>query len=80
MSKIAVGIDIGTYQVKVVVAEQNNGLNSMPTIIGVGHAESKGLRHGYIINQNDAIRSIRKAIRQAERSSKTKIKKVLSFT
>lgn len=69
MSKIAVGIDIGTYQVKVVISEQQNDKGSLPKIIGTGHAESKGLRHGYIINQSDAIRSIRKAVHQAERAS-----------
>ena len=75
MSKIAVGIDIGTYQVKVVVTEMNNTASSMPKIIGVGYAESKGLRHGYIINQTDAIRSIRKAAHQAEKSAGVKIER-----
>jgi len=73
--KIAVGIDIGTYQVKVVVAEESSDNNPMPQILGVGYAESKGLRHGYIINQNDAIRSIRKAVKQAEKASHFKIEK-----
>jgi cell division protein FtsA len=75
MAKIAVGIDIGTYTVKVVVAEQSNDSSALPKIIGVGHVESKGLRHGYIINQTDAIRSIRKAVRQAEKASGTKIER-----
>lgn len=74
MRKIAVGIDIGTYQVKVVISE-NRQNNQMPKIIGVGFAESKGLRHGYIINQTDAIRSIRKAIRQAEKSARVRVEK-----
>jgi len=73
-NKISVGIDIGTYQVKVVIAEET-GNSPLPKIIGVGYAESKGLRHGYIINQTDAIRSIRKAIRQAEKSSGHKVEK-----
>ena len=77
MSKnIAVGVDIGTYHVKVVVTEESPTSHGMPTVLGVGYAESKGLRHGYIINQNDAIRSIRRAIRQAEKSAQTRIKKV----
>jgi len=74
--QVAVGIDIGTYHVKVVVAETSPISHSMPNVLGVGYAESKGLRHGYIINQHDAIRSIRKAIRQAERAAKMRIKKV----
>lgn len=76
MSKknIAVGIDIGTYQVKVVVAREDSDSNSQfPTILGVGYAESKGLRHGYITHQTDAVRSIRKAVRQAEKASKYKV-------
>jgi cell division protein FtsA len=74
--KFAVGIDIGTYQIKVVVAEESSENYAMPNILGVGYAESKGLRHGYIINQNDAIKSIRKAINQAEKASHRKIEKV----
>jgi cell division protein FtsA len=73
-NKTAAGIDIGTYQIKVVIAE-DTGKSGLPKIIGVGYAESKGLRHGYIINQTDAIRSIRKAVRQAEKSSGVKIEK-----
>lgn len=72
MSKIAIGIDIGTYQVKVVVSQQSGDNSTLPKIIGTGHAESKGLRHGYIINQTDAVRSIRKAVRQAEKTSGVK--------
>ncbi|HMP67556.1 MAG TPA: cell division protein FtsA [Candidatus Paceibacterota bacterium] len=75
MSKISTGIDIGTYQVKVVVSKQNDDSSKLPQIIGVGYAESKGLRHGYIINQTDAIRSIRKAVKQAEKASGIKIER-----
>jgi len=73
-SRITVGIDVGTYEVRVVVAEQG-ALNSLPTILGTGRAESKGLRHGYIINTSDVVKSVRLAILQAEKSSGFKIKK-----
>jgi cell division protein FtsA len=73
---ITTGIDIGTYHVKIVVTEYGkNGNGNMPKIIGTGFAQSKGLRHGYIINQNDTIRSITTAVAQAEKSSGIKIKK-----
>jgi cell division protein FtsA len=77
---ITTGIDIGTYQIKVVVTEygkngNGQGNNQLPKIIGTGFAQSKGLRYGYIINQNDTIRSISTAIEQAEKSSGIKIKK-----
>lgn len=73
---ISVGIDIGSHQVKVVVAEPGSRPGSLPKIIGVGKSESRGLRHGYIIHQTDTIRSIRKAIKEAERASGQRIDKV----
>lgn len=73
--KIVTGIDIGTYQVKIVVAEHIRGKDyNFPKIIGIGHSESKGLRHGYIINSNDTIKSIKVALNQAEKSAQIKIK------
>lgn len=73
-SRITAGIDVGTYEVRVVVAEQNTE-NSLPTILGTGRSESKGLRHGYIINTTDVVKSVDLAVRQAEKSSGIKIKK-----
>ena len=70
---IAVGIDIGTHQIKVVVAEANP--KGLPTVLGVGQSESKGLRHGYIIHAKDAARSIRTAVEQAEKASGIEIKR-----
>lgn len=72
-SRITVGIDIGTYEVRVVVAEHDK--EPLPTVIGTGRAESKGLRHGYTINTADVIKSVSQAIYQAEKSSGVKIKK-----
>lgn len=73
--KTAVGIDIGTYQVKVVVALSQDKHSSLPKVIGAGMAESKGLRHGYILNSSDVVKSIKTAIAQAEKTSETTIKK-----
>jgi cell division protein FtsA len=76
-SRITAGIDIGTHQIKVVIAEvkTKNG-RSAPSIIGTGFAQSKGLRHGYIINQGDIARSIKSALAQAEKSAGTKVRSV----
>ena len=71
---IAVGIDIGSHQVKVVVAESDVQTNT-PHVIGTGIAESKGLRHGYIMNSGEVVRSIKKAVAQAEKTSNIQIKK-----
>ena len=74
---IITGIDIGTYQVKVIIAEYSKGKNNhFPRIIGTGFAESKGLRHGYIINSGDVVKSIRSAVEQAEKSAQTRVKRV----
>ncbi|MCF7816235.1 MAG: cell division protein FtsA [Candidatus Pacebacteria bacterium] len=72
------GIDVGTYQVKVVIASSNSTTsqdpNGVPQIIGTGYAESRGLRNGYIINESDVTRSVRNAVAQAEKASGVKVK------
>ncbi len=79
MRNVTVGIDIGTYQVKVVVTElvkeTPESHRKIPRIIGTGLAESKGLRHGYIINTRDVTQSIQIAVGQAEKTSGVKIKR-----
>ena len=76
-----VGIDIGTYQVKVVVVQQNRsksskkGAAALPQIIGTGYAESRGLRNGYIINEADVVRSLKSAVLQAQKAAGVEIKK-----
>lgn len=72
---ITAGIDIGTHNVKVVIAECKSNKRRLPTIIGTGFAQSRGLRHGYIINQGDTTRSIAAAVRQAEKTAGVKIKR-----
>ncbi len=75
--KISVGIDIGTYQVKVVVTENVRQEDDTYTsnVIGTGFSESKGLRHGYIINTEDVTKCIKSAVKQAEKDSGIKIRK-----
>ena len=71
---ISVGIDIGTHQIKVAVCELGTHPDA-PKILGVGIAESKGLRHGYIVNATEAAASVSKAVKEAERTSGIKINK-----
>jgi cell division protein FtsA len=72
-----VGIDIGTYQVKVVVVRQPKRGNekALPQIIGTGYAESRGMRHGYIVNEQDVARSVKQAVVEAEKASGTLIRR-----
>jgi cell division protein FtsA len=74
--RIATGIDIGTYQVKIVVVEEladKRGARQL-RILGTGLAESKGLRHGYIVNKEEVTASIREAKRQAEAAAHVPIR------
>lgn len=71
---IYVSLDIGTTSIKVVVAEYVRGqLN----IIGVGNEKSEGLSRGVIVDIDETVESIRKAVRQAEQKSNIQIKDVI---
>jgi cell division protein FtsA len=72
--RIVTGIDIGTFQVKVVVVEEirdNRGRDLR--VLGTGLAESKGLRHGYLVNSDEVTASVREAKRQAEATAQVTI-------
>jgi cell division protein FtsA len=58
-----VGLDIGTTHVRAVVAET---FDHQLEIVGVGEAESKGLRKGVVVNPDAAVEGIRRAIEAAE--------------
>lgn len=74
--KISVGIDIGTATIKVVVVQSaSEDPRNKPEIIGVGYAESDGVRHGYITNPEDTAKALRFAIHQAQKTSGYKIDK-----
>jgi cell division protein FtsA len=77
MRKITVGIDIGTHTTRVVVSEHTKE-SILPIILGTGLAESKGMRHGYIVNSNEILKSIKRALYEAEKSSGIKIKQVVA--
>src|SRR3989344_2372436 len=70
------GIDVGTYQAKVVIARQPKkaGPRALPQIIGTGFAESRGMRHGFIINKSTVVKSVRAAVAQAEKAAGLAVK------
>lgn len=74
---IAVGIDIGTYQIKVVAAEQIREDRMHPKVLGTGFAESRGLRHGYIVNVGEVAKSLRSALSQAEKMARMPIRSAI---
>lgn len=76
----ACGIDIGTSEVKAVIAEEvrqttPQGDRIIPRIIGQGISESRGLEHGYITNASEVARSIRHAVAAAEKASGVEVKR-----
>lgn len=75
--KLVTGIDVGTYQVKVVIVRmpRRGESKTLPQIVGTGFAESRGLRHGYIINESDVVKSIRLAVSQAEKAAGTEVRR-----
>lgn len=62
-NNLIVGLDIGTTKIAAVVGEQtHDGIN----IIGIGNAETKGLREGVVVNIESTVQSIKKALEEAE--------------
>jgi cell division protein FtsA len=62
--RYVVGLDIGTSKVCTVIGEivEEGGLD----VIGIGSAESKGLKRGVVVNLEAAVESIKKSIEEAE--------------
>jgi cell division protein FtsA len=75
MAKIVTGIDVGTYHVKVVIAQRPDNPREVPRILGTGYAESRGVRQGYIVSVPEVSRSIAAAVAQASRAARVKVKK-----
>jgi cell division protein FtsA len=63
----AVGIDIGTSRTRCVIGEP--APNGKMNIVGIGEAESKGLRRGVVTSTEAVAETIRKAVSEAERVS-----------
>lgn len=63
-NEIYVSLDIGTSTVKVIIGEiVDESLN----IIGVGNVKSKGIKKGSIVDIDETVHSIKRAIDEAER-------------
>ncbi|KIY20703.1 MULTISPECIES: cell division protein FtsA [Mesobacillus] len=71
---IYVSLDIGTSSVKVIIGEM---VNDTLNIIGVGNVKSEGLRKGSIVDIDETVHSIKRAIEQAERMIGLKINQVI---
>ena len=74
IKNISVGIDVGSSVTRVVVGEFLKGEKN-PKVVGVGESETKGIRHGYIVNISEAVSSLKNAISMAEKNSGIKIRR-----
>lgn len=71
---ISIGIEVGSAKTRVAVGEIQKGEKN-PRIIGIGEAETRGVRHGYVVNPSLAAQSIKEAVAGAEKTSGLKIKR-----
>lgn len=71
--KVVVGLDIGSSKVcTLIAAARPDGLEP----IGLGVAESKGLKRGAVVNLEAAVESIKKSVADAERGAQCEIERV----
>ena len=71
-NKIITGIDIGSSMIRIVVSEVTRG-EPTPHILSMTSSRSRGLRHGYIIDMEEALGAMKEAVVEAERVSGRKI-------
>ena len=72
--RYVVGLDVGTSKISAIVGEvtDEGGLD----IIGIGLADSRGIRRGVVVNLEAAVESIKKAIDEAELTAGVEIDSV----
>jgi cell division protein FtsA len=63
----SVGLDVGTSKVRCVIGEPSE--DGKMNIVGIGEAESRGLRRGIVTTTEAVADSIKKAVGEAERVS-----------
>jgi len=61
---VFVGLDIGTTKIACIISELD--ANGELKIVGVGVSQSDGLRKGVVVNIDKTVRSIQKAVEEAE--------------
>lgn len=61
---VFVGLDIGTTKIACIISELDS--NGELKIVGVGVSPSEGLRKGVVVNIDKTVRSIQKAVEEAE--------------
>ncbi|MDH3981359.1 MAG: cell division protein FtsA [Kiritimatiellaceae bacterium] len=71
-------LEIGTRTVRVLVGEMRD--DGVISVVGIGEEPSRGIRKGEIVNRDDAIKCLRKAIKVAEENRRKNIHSVMLIT
>ncbi|MGD2144805.1 MAG: cell division protein FtsA [Anaerolineae bacterium] len=73
MERTVVGVDVGSSKICTVVGEVRESGDLR--VVGVGLAESRGLRKGVVVNVDDTTAALSASIEEAERSSGYKLER-----
>ncbi len=65
--RLICGIDVGSTRVRVIVGTLSEEGGGVPNVIGVGSAQSLGVRKGAVVDVEETIKAITAAIEEAER-------------
>jgi cell division protein FtsA len=71
--KIIIGIDVGSSNIRVAVAEQGKEQGMPYQILGVGQTRATGMRKGMVADLEETVKNIKEAVAAAERASGIKI-------
>lgn len=74
VNPIVVGLDIGTTKIAAIVGRKNE--YGKIEILGIGKADSLGVKRGMVSNINDTIAAIKEAVQKAEEESQVHITNV----
>lgn len=74
---LLVGLDIGTSKVVALVAEVHE--NGDFDVIGIGNTASKGIKKGVVVNIEDTVKSIQKALEEAEVMAECRVETVFAI-
>ncbi|KKQ50887.1 MAG: Cell division protein ftsA [Parcubacteria group bacterium GW2011_GWD2_38_11] len=75
-NSIVVGIDIGSTNVRTIIAERSRGEEN-PRVIGVSVIPSFGIRRGVVIDVEDVIKTVNESVEKAEHMAGVQVKKAI---
>src|SRR6266487_252793 len=71
-----VGLDIGTTKISCIIAEANGEGVTALRVVGIGNAPSEGLRRGVVVDLEQTVGSIQRAVDEAQRMAGVPVKGV----